>query len=93
MTREDAKQRRAARIHTPTAFGPEATRDIAGALKSCLRISSPCTSRRRTSTGTSRARIFATTICCSTSRRTRSLPLRTPSPNGYGKSEAPPCIP
>ncbi|HZF18237.1 MAG TPA: DNA starvation/stationary phase protection protein [Burkholderiales bacterium] len=36
MTREDAKQRRAARIHTPTAFGPEATRDIAGALNVLL---------------------------------------------------------
>ena len=33
---EDAKLRRAARIHTPTPLGPEATRDIAGALNVLL---------------------------------------------------------
>ena len=36
MTHEDAKQRRVARIHTPTALGAEATRDIAGALNVLL---------------------------------------------------------
>jgi hypothetical protein len=32
MIGEDAKLRRAARIHTPTALGAEATRDVAAAL-------------------------------------------------------------
>lgn len=36
MIGEDAKLRRAARIHTPTALGPEATRDVAGALNVLL---------------------------------------------------------
>ena len=34
MIGEDAKLRRAARIHTPTARGAEATRDVSGALNS-----------------------------------------------------------
>jgi starvation-inducible DNA-binding protein len=36
MIGEDAKLRRAARIHTPTTLAPEATRDITGALNVLL---------------------------------------------------------
>jgi len=57
-------------LDTPTDLSPKAVSAISAALNAILADTFRSTSRPRTSTGTSAARIFATIICSSTSTRT-----------------------
>ena len=71
---KDVKARKSAALATPTDLGANATKDLTGGLNILLADVLRSTSRPRTSTGTCRARISATTTCCSTTRRPRSTP-------------------